>query len=62
MLYAALPVTVLCVPQEALKKELEAGVNKVFALWEGNVVQTPSNGGKTISYMVTQSVSSLSSG
>ena len=46
-----------CAPQEALKKELETEVDKLFTRWEKSVVQTPSNGGKTFSYMVTQSVS-----
>ena len=46
-----------CAHQEALKKELETDVDKLFRRWEKGVVQTPSNGGKTFSYMVTQSVS-----
>ena len=40
-----------------MKKELETDVDKLFRRWEKGVVQTPSNGGKTFSYMVTQSVS-----
>ena len=40
-----------------MKKELETEVDKLFTRWEKSVVQTPSNGGKTFSYMVTQSVS-----
>ena len=46
-----------CACQEALKKELETMVDKLFTRWESSVVQTPSNGGKTFSYMVTHSVS-----